>query len=112
MLLELLFEFELLLEFELELLLEFELLFEFEFELLFELEFELLSELLFEFELLFELSMWPPFSNFFQKPLSPSSASAGTAKEVAMKATVAIFAMFFIGGVLPCEKQPSVTAQG
>lgn len=98
---ELLFELELLLEFELELLLEFELLFEFEFELLSEFEFELLCEL-------HEKSVFP--DAVLQ---SLSSAITGAARnEVAMKATVAALAKVFIGGVLPCEKQPSVTAQG
>jgi hypothetical protein len=120
--LELLFE----LEFELLLELEFELEFEFELELLLllEFEFELLSEfellfefkLLSEFELLFEFELldpcsWCPFISFFQKPpRSSSSAMAGAANDVATKATVAILVRVFIGGVLPCEKQPSVTA--
>jgi hypothetical protein len=112
---ESLLEFELLLELEFEL--EFELLFELELELLFEFEFEFELELELEFDLLseFELellddSVWLPFSSFFQNPPSSSSASTGAAKEVATKATVANLVMVFIGGVLLCKKQPSVTA--
>ncbi len=109
--LELLFELELLLELELELLLELELelLSELELELLFELELELLFEL--ELELLFELPSSLPWKISCRKRSNPSSATAGAAaNEVAMKATVAAFVMVFIGGILPCEKQPSVTA--
>ncbi len=102
-------EFELLFELELELLFEFEFEFEFELELELELEFELLSE--FELELLDD-SVWLPFSSFFQNPPSSSSASTGAAKEVATKATVANLVMVFIGGVLLCKRQPSVTAPG
>jgi hypothetical protein len=119
---ESLLELELLFELEFELLLELE--FEFELELLllllleFEFEFELLFELLSEFELLFEFELldpcsWCPFISFFQKPpRSSSSAMTGAANDVATKATVAILVRVFIGGVLPCEKQPSLTASG
>jgi hypothetical protein len=117
---ELLFEFELLfellLELEFELEFELELLFEFELLLLLllEFEFELLLLLLLEleFELLLELSpsSWP-VKTFFRNRSNPSSATAGAAaKDVAMNATVAAFAIVFIGGFLPDKKQPSVTA--
>lgn len=112
-------------ELELELLFEFELLFDEEFELEFDDEFEfefdeeLELELLFELELEFEFELPSglppscPWKIFLRKRSKSSSAEAGgAANEVAMKATVATLARFFIGGVLPCEKQPSVTAQG
>jgi len=89
----LLLEFELLSE--LELLLE--LLLEFELELLLEFELE------FEFESLDPSCVMPGTSSHDRTPLS-SSASAGAAKEVATKATVANLVKVFIGGVLPVSK--------
>jgi hypothetical protein len=114
---ELEFELELLLEFELELELLFELELELELLLLLLLEFELLLELEllfeFEFELLLELPSSSISKIFLRKLWNPSSATAGAAaNEVATKATVATLAKVFIGGVLPFQKQPSVTAQG
>ena len=110
MLFEFELEFELLFELEFELL--FELLFELELEFEFELELELEFELLFEFELLSDPQ--DPSACCPVLLLHPSSSAAtGAARnEVAMKATVATLAKVFIGGVLPLQKQPSVTAQG
>ena len=110
-------------EFEFELLFELLFEFEFEFELELELEFELelllllLLLLLFELELLFEFELLSePQSSVcepFRVPQLSSSAATGAARsEVAMKATVATLVKVFIGGVLPIEKQPSVTAKG
>jgi hypothetical protein len=100
------------LEFELELLFELEL--EFELELPFELELEF--EFAFEFELLFELlsepsQLSPATLQCWVQP-SSSAASGEARNEVAMNATVAALVMIFIGGFLPFEKQPSVTAPG